>query len=110
MRKYEFEIVEPDDVQPGDRLNAGFGICTVRGIGMGVPDRDHVTWYWEEDQPAVTQHRANSVERVVERRREPRPVDQLDDTDPYNPVDMSREDWQDLYARNPDLLDYDQEP
>jgi hypothetical protein len=40
---------------------------------------------------------------------EPRAVDEPDDTDPHNPVDVSRETWQELYARNPDLLD-DQEP
>lgn len=35
------------------------------------------------------------------------PCDQLSDLDQDNPVDCSRECWEDLYAENPDLLDYD---
>ena len=65
MKYAKTEIVDTADIRPGDRIAECFGIVTVRGIGIGVPDKDHVTWYWVEDQPAVTQHRANSVERVI---------------------------------------------
>lgn len=40
----------------------------------------------------------------------PQPVDRPNDIDPHNPVDVSFETWRELYANNPDLLDYDQEP
>ena len=39
-----------------------------------------------------------------------RPVDELDDCDPNNPVDLTADEWREIYAQNPDLLDYDQEP
>jgi len=43
--------------------------------------------------------------RAYDEERTRRPVDQVDDTDPNNPVDMSKEAWQDFYAENPDYED-----
>ena len=57
-----FIQIHPEDVHPGQRVAVSFGIVTCRGIGVGVPDRDHCTLYWEEEQPAVTYHRNNTVE------------------------------------------------
>ena len=37
-------------------------------------------------------------------------ADERSDVDPHNPVEVSQETWQELYARNPDLMDYDQQP
>lgn len=61
--KFTFDEVLPDDIRPGDRVGAGFGIVTVRGIAIGG---DRITLYWVEDQPAVTQSRFNTVSRVRE--------------------------------------------
>ena len=38
------------------------------------------------------------------------PCDEQSDLDQENPVDMTAEDWLELYAKNPDLLEYDCEP
>lgn len=62
MKQYNLESMDTNDVRPGHKLAMGFGIVTVRGIKV---ERDHITFYWEEPQPAVKQHRSNSVERVV---------------------------------------------
>jgi hypothetical protein len=47
---------------------------------------------------------------VPTERREPRPVDEPSDLDQNNPTDVSADTWRELYAKNPDLMDYDQEP
>jgi len=62
MRKYLTEWVSADTVKPGDRLAVCFGVMTVRAVAR---DGERITWHWVEDQPAVTQHRSNGVERIT---------------------------------------------
>lgn len=59
---FDMEAIDTNDVRPGDRIGAGHGICTVRGIKI---DCEHITFYWEEPQAPMTQHRSNCVERVI---------------------------------------------
>ena len=54
-------MVRPDDVRPGNRLVVGLGIVTVRGIKI---DGERITFYWEEERPAVTQYRYGDAELV----------------------------------------------
>ncbi len=55
------ESVLPEDIRPGDKIAVCYGIVTVRSIKI---ERDTVTLYWEESQPAVTQSRSNIFDRV----------------------------------------------
>ena len=94
----------------------------------------YVVWVKERGKPweptgdrPTTQIQAERIAREIRRecgvparalpegeepreRREPRPVDELSDLDQNNPTDVSADTWRELYAKNPDLMDYDQEP